>query len=70
MRRLVIGWHANMSVAFHENWTKTHKSKMARALAKHEKASILEVEDEDAIDVNNDAISLCPFAMIAKPEGS
>jgi len=47
---------------------KTHKSKMARALAKHERASILEVEDEDAIDVNNHAISLCPFAMTAKPE--
>jgi len=64
-RRWIIGWHTKAAITFHKNWTKTHKSKMARALARNEKASILEVED--ATEDDNRTVSLCPFAMTAKP---
>ena len=69
VRRWIIGWHTEALIAFHQNWTKTHKSKMARALARNEKSSILEVEDA-ATEDDNSTISLCPFAMTAKPTSS
>ena len=65
-RRRIIGWHQKASSAFHETWTKTHKSKMAHALARNEKASILDVENTIKDD-NASMASLCPFAMTAKP---
>lgn len=64
-RRCIIRWHKKASGAFHEKWMKTHKSKMARALAKNEKASTIEVED--ANDYDHQKVSICPFAMTAKP---
>ena len=64
-RRLIIGWHSKKMIEFHDRWTKTHKSKMATALARNEKASILDAKD--AADTCNHAASICPFAMIAKP---
>eukprot|EP00536_Pseudo-nitzschia_multiseries_P001983 jgi/Psemu1/235232/estExt_Genewise1.C_260128 len=68
VRRWIIRWHSNLSVTFHKKWMETHKTKMARALAKNEKSSVLDVEEEDAIDAGRRSVSLCPFAMTAKPE--
>jgi len=65
VRRLLIRWHKKASISYHQRWMKTHKSKMAKALASNEKASILPVEDSaDDVECTD---SVCPFAMIAKP---
>ena len=67
IRRWIIRWHTKAVGSFHYNWRKTHKSKMAYALAKHQKASIFHTE-ETAIKDNDPVItSLCPFAMTAEP---
>jgi hypothetical protein len=70
LRKRIIGFHAGAFIKFHEMWNESHKSKMAIALARGEKASCL-AEDQgsgkgpcaetEAVD------SLCPFAMVAKP---
>jgi hypothetical protein len=64
-RRWIIRWHTKALRTFHETWMRTHKSKMAYALARNEKASILDLEY--TIKGDNDTTSLCPFAMTAKP---
>ena len=67
VRRWIIGLHKKASIAFHQQWMKTHKSKMAKALARNEKASVLKEEEDSANDVKYDTVSVCPFAMTAKP---
>ena len=78
VRRWTIRWHAKQLVKFHQKWMKTHKSKMAKALARNETASILDDETNDEMDDDDDdtnsnhhpaaaVASICPFAMIAKP---
>jgi len=66
VRRWITGLHKKASIAFHQQWMKTHRSKMAKALARNEKASVLQEEDS-ANDVKYDTVSVCPFAMTAKP---
>lgn len=71
VRSLIVRWHTRALGYFHENWKKTHKSKMAHALAHNEKASILDTAEtigmnEDGTPSQN-SVSLCPFAMTAKP---
>ena len=66
IRRWIVQWHTKALGSFHENWKKTHKSKMAHALARNEKASILDTEEEIGTP-SQKSISLCPFAMTAKP---
>ena len=71
IKGLIVGWHTKALGSFHENWMKTHKSKMAYALARNEKASILNANEDAVKDMDpnssNSSISLCPFAMTAKP---
>jgi hypothetical protein len=71
-RRRFTRWHANAFLKFHEEWIKSHRSKTARALAKHDKATCLNDEDEHESEEqngNDDATkqSLCPFALVAQP---
>jgi ER-bound oxygenase mpaB/B'/Rubber oxygenase, catalytic domain len=81
-RRWIIGRHRQAMTAFHESWLKRHKSKLARALATKEKASVLEqstAEEEFYAEnggpdrggtitaANTAAASICPFAMTAPP---
>ena len=40
---------------------------MAKALARNEKASVLKEEEDSANDIKYDTVSVCPFAMTAKP---
>lgn len=64
-RRWIIRWHTKALRAFHETWSRTHISKMAYALARNEKASIL--DQGNAMKGDDRMTSLCPFAMTAKP---
>ncbi len=67
IRSWVVRWHTKMLSSFHDSWMKTHKSKMAHALAKNEKSSIFHKQEIET-KVNDPAtISLCPFAMTAEP---
>lgn len=65
VRGRIIRWHTKALNSFHETWMTTHKSKMAYALARNEKASILDLgktsKDDDVVT------SICPFAMTARP---
>ena len=64
-RRWIVRWHTKGLNAFHETWSMNHKSKMAYALGRNKKASILDLEN---IKKGNDSnTSFCPFAMTAKP---
>ncbi|KAG7355774.1 DUF2236 domain containing protein [Nitzschia inconspicua] len=63
-RRLVISWHERALVHFHETWTKTHQTKIAKAFSRGENASVLDVDDTED---NTSSSSICPFAMIAPP---
>jgi hypothetical protein len=70
LRRRIVRMHERALVTFHETWMKTHKSKMARAIARNEKASVIE-EDEGNEDsrINETAVaSSCPFSMTAPPQ--
>jgi hypothetical protein len=64
MRSFAISWHAQAMTSFHESWNKSHKSKLARALARGEKSSVL--DDEESLK-SQSLTSLCPFAMTAEP---
>jgi hypothetical protein len=66
LRRRFIRWHKVALNSFHEAWLKTHKSKMARALRRKERASIIDLGDEP-IKADDSTNSLCPFAMTAMP---
>jgi hypothetical protein len=63
-RRFVIAWHERALVKFHESWTKSHKSKLAKALTNGEKASIL---DAFADNEGEERTPICPFAMTVAP---
>lgn len=70
----IISRHRQALVAFHETWLKTHKSKLARALEKNEKATVLDQpgDENDSLEVAHHVItdtksSICPFAMTAPP---
>jgi hypothetical protein len=54
-RRRIQRWHLDTLTRFHENWMKSHQTRMARALGK-EKGQTETAE------------SCCPFAMVAPPE--
>jgi hypothetical protein len=72
-KRWIIERHRRALVYFHEAWSKSHTSKMAKALATNEKASILEeiADNNDAAKVpeyvHTAGTSVCPFAMTALP---
>ncbi len=73
-RRKVIQWHTSAFLRFHEEWIKTHQTKMGRALARNERATCL-VEEEtpnstsyQSNGTNESYQSLCPFAMVAPPQ--
>lgn len=73
-KRWIINRHRRALVYFHEAWLKTHKSKMAKALATNDKASVLEEEvreNDKAAEVRSlvdtAGTSICPFAMTALP---
>lgn len=76
VRKRVIQWHSSAMQRFHENWMKTHQSKMARALAKNEKATCLSEEGGGEESPGKPGTkegehapqSLCPFAMVAPPQ--
>ena len=79
VRKRVIEWHTSAFQKFHEHWIETHQSKMAKALAKNEKASCIKEDDdknkeedpalmEKSNDGSDASQSLCPFAMIAPPQ--
>lgn len=71
VRNWMIRQHTRALVAFHERWVKSHQTKMARALAKNEKATVLEESSKDGTDedsIDGAGASLCPFAMTAPPE--
>jgi len=64
-RRWIIRWHTKALCAFHETWSKNHRSKMAYALARNEKASIL--DRGNTVEGDDGRAFLCPFTMTAKP---
>jgi len=64
-RRYIVRWHTKGMSVFYKTWSTSHKSKMAYALARNEKASILDRENIKTGDYGN--ASFCPFAMTAKP---
>lgn len=66
-RRVVVKWHTIGMRRFHEEWLKTHRSKLARALKTGQKATCLTEEDEveTLIEETTGNQSLCPFAMTA-----
>lgn len=73
VRKRVIQWHSKGLEKFHDEWMKTHQSKMARALTKKEKATCISEDDkstgtskeEEVVQVSQ---TLCPFAMVAPPQ--
>jgi hypothetical protein len=70
IRNFIISRHIRALVTFHEKWCETHKSKLARALARGEQSSVLEgFEDHVVEGANSNSSSLCPFAMTAAPFG-
>ena len=74
VRRYVTQWHANGLIRFHEEWTKSHRTKMARALAKNDKATCLKSEEDEQAseEQGGDQVpirqSICPFALVAQPQ--
>jgi len=50
VRRRMVQWHTQALRGFHEQWRKTHHSKMARAMQRQELPSVL---DNDHNDDNN-----------------
>ena len=54
-RRRIRRWHQESLTKFHENWTKSHSTRMAKAFRK--------AEDKAAPSIQ----SSCPFAMVAPP---
>ena len=71
LRRRMIRYHTKTMLQFHKNWISTHKSKMARALRRGEKASVDDQDDAEDNESKNiscrKADSTCPFAMVAPP---
>jgi len=70
VRRCVIKWHGSGMLSFHEAWTKSHQSRMSRALAKRDKATCIKDDEEDASNTQTGVDgpmkqSLCPFAMLS-----
>jgi hypothetical protein len=63
-RRVVVGWHERALLKFHETWTKSHKSKLVRALTNGEKSSVL---DDVSVTEAEIRTRICPFAMTASP---
>ena len=79
-RRRMISWHEKRMKTFYEGWEKTHKTRMANALAKKERPGWTttttgsEKNDNNtlkAMDADHhhemSSSSLCPFAMVAPP---
>lgn len=73
VRRRVMKWHASAFHRFHEEWLKTHTTKMGKALANNDIATCIVEEtttngNSDQCKVSLDAPqSICPFAMVAPP---
>jgi len=67
LRRFLISWHKRLLFHFHEKWMRSHKSKLARALAKDGRASVLDDSDYNEDEVPFASSQLCPFAMTANP---
>jgi hypothetical protein len=63
-RNWMIRYHEGFMVQFHENWKKTHKSKMHKALQSGTNGSLCPVIEE-----SENSVSICPFPMVAKPQG-
>jgi hypothetical protein len=65
LRRRMIRFHKNSMAKVHDNWIKTHQSKMARALQRRELASIHVDGNEELVEKSDSPC--CPFAMVAEP---
>lgn len=63
-RRYAVRLHVNAMVRFHERWSSTHGSQMARALRRRVRPSV--ADDHDDKDAASPP-SCCPFAMVAPP---
>ena len=69
LRRRMVGMHARAFLRFHDHWTMTHKTKMAKAFHEGEKPSCAPEggENKKAEISTKEMNSICPFAMIAPP---
>jgi ER-bound oxygenase mpaB/B'/Rubber oxygenase, catalytic domain len=73
IRRWMIHQHSRALQSFHDRWIESHATKMSRALAKNEKATVL-LDEEDENNKKTHSLankpetpSLCPFAMTSLP---
>jgi hypothetical protein len=77
VRRKVIQWHTNAFQRYHDEWLKTHQSRMKKALSTNDKATCIKDDHEDMEPsptkvapsmVDEVSRSVCPFAMVAPPQ--